>query len=614
MVTRLRVISLIILISLAIYANSFFNPFLWDDISLIVQNPLIKNISGISKIFSTDLFHFSYEKGNYYRPLQTLSYMFDYSIWRLRPLGYHLTNVILHALAAYLIYLLLKLISKNKMASLLAAIFFLIHPVHTEAVTYISGRADSLVTIFILSSLLCYIKRKTILSISFFIAGLLSKENAVTLPFLIILYDAYFSDFGTGKKRNYLPYFTLLVLYAFLRTSVLNFSNRPVLNIQGDFFLKLATSLKSVLIYLGLILFPVNLHMGRTLPVLNSVFNAGVITTVIVLSLLIIAVVRLRKRQRLVSFGVAWFLLTLIPVLGVFMPSKNIVMAEHWLYLPSIGFFMALGVIFGKFIELNRKTAFISASALLIPLIFLTIRQNATWKDPVNFYKRIIHYSPESTKAHFNLAAVYENNQDYDKAIQEYKRTKEIDPGYFWIHNNLGNIYTAKGLYGSAAEEYKQSIKSEPDHFLTYNNMGNLYALRQDYEQAIAQYKKSIELNPYYSESHNNLGLVYLAQDNLKESETEFHEALKLDPDNAQAHNNLGNLYVKKGLLDEAIIQYKRAIKLKPEFDKPHFNLGVIYFEKNLKEQARAEWERVLEISPKHEGALKNIKALNQRN
>lgn len=613
---RLSFIFLIFLITIIVYANSLVNPFIWDDLMLIGENYQIKHHSNFFKIFTSSLAPSPYSNSTltiYYRPIQTLTYIFDYHIFRLNPWGYHLSNVLLHVVCVLLIYSFISLLTKDKIISIITSLLFAVHPIHTEAVTYISGRADILAAIFFLLTLIIYIRYLSsakirglyiFFSAFTYILSILCKEVVLVLPFIIILYNFRFLP---NKRLNkpLVIYLIITVVYIAVSYFLFGFHKTHLLSYKSSLGFRIATALKALFIYLGLLIFPHGLRMERISPIINSIWDVSVFLSLLGFLTLVILIIRYRN-SKLFFFATFWFLLNSFSISGI--PVRlNAVMAEHWLYIPSIGYFLIIGLFFrtlqkDKVLTRNALIFIISVIALFYSLV--TIRQNRVWSDEEQFYKRIIHYSPESSRAHFNLAVVYQKKNKHDEAIKEYKRVQEIDPSYFFVYNNLGNLYASKGMYDMAEKEYIQSIKNNPDYFLTYNNLGHLYALRQEYSKAIDEYKKSIRLNPFYSESHNNLGLAYLESDNYRDAEREFKEALKLNPENAEAYNNFGNLYAKINLYDEAIKYYQAAIKLKPYFDKAHFNLGVIYFHKNLIEQAEKEWQKVLEINPKHAGAL----------
>ena len=195
-------VGLIIILGLIAYANSFSNPFMWDDENLIVTNPYIKNIQLVKNLFTKDL-AFGTQFSNFYRPLQSLSFELDYYLWGLNPFGFHLTNLLLHIACALVIYFLFCLIfPAAKSIGLITALLFLVHPIQTEAVTYISGRADPQASLFMLLSIFFYIKHslKTrpknrpylLASVVCFILALLSKETALILPLLILLFELCF--------------------------------------------------------------------------------------------------------------------------------------------------------------------------------------------------------------------------------------------------------------------------------------------------------------------------------------------------------------------------------------------------------------------------------------
>lgn len=615
-----RIVFIVLLFaSLLLYANSLFNPFIWDDIPLIVENPYIKSFGNIPKIFTTTLFDANFIKSNYYRPLQGLTYVFDYAVWKENPLGYHLTNIFLHALAGYLIYLILLLLTKRKNLSIIASLFFLVHPVHTEAVTYISGRADLLADVFLLLSFLSFIKLKIsreklnyYLSLIFFALALLSKENAVILPFMLIFYDLSLNHNKlSNKKITYLPFFLILGIFAFLRLTVFNSSPQNIFSFNNDLILKFIYSIKAVSIYLLLFVFPLNLHMERSLT-LGPVYDPGAIFSLVLVTFLIFLVIKWRRKEKMISFGLGWFLLAMIPALGIFMPKKDIIMAEHWLYFPSTGLFIVLAVIFDKIFKFNKKIAIAGLIIFLSIYGYLTIKQNFAWRNPESLYKKILTYSPKSFKAHFNLGLVYEQEGKLEEAIKQYNIARQIQPDYFLIHNNLGNLYVTMGKFDLAEKEFIQSLEVKPDYFLTHNNLGNLYALNREFDIAVQAYRESIKLNPNYSESHNNLGSTLIEMGKYDEAGKELKEALRLNPGNAEAYNNLGNMYARQKLYDEAIESYRKAIKLKPGLDKSHFNLGVVYYLKGQIEDAKKEWKKTLQINPRHSGARSNLEQLNK--
>ncbi len=322
---------LLILAGMAVYCNSVKNPFVWDDEYLIEKNSHIRSWEKLPEMFVSSLSLPSPKQGNFYRPFQTISFLFDYSFWKLNPVGYHVTNLLFHILNALLIYILIKMLLQNNLAfrnsnnidssaapqndkkkchserseesnltSLLAALLFLIHPVHTEAVTYISGRADPIVTSFCLMSLILFTKTLSyndykrqlfyLGSIISFLCALLSKEAALIFPFLLV-WCGY--SFRIKKNRSflyYLPFFLLSALYVALRLTLLKSISEPHPPI-APFYSRVITFFNVILRYIGLLFFPQDLHMERRLPFLNSLFQPEAILSIVLVRILSLATI-----------------------------------------------------------------------------------------------------------------------------------------------------------------------------------------------------------------------------------------------------------------------------------------------------------------------------------
>ncbi len=371
-------VGLIVILGIIVYANSFSNPFIWDDENLIVTNPYIKNIRLIKNLFTKDL-AFGTQFSNFYRPLQSLSFELDYYLWGLNPFGFHLTNLLLHIACALLVYFLFALIFPHLLSiPLITALLFLVHPIQTEAVTYISGRADPLVSLFILLSIFFYVKHSVVAqftcarkgigqkagfgsingattsnlskrvylsaSVLSFILALLSKETALILLLLILLYDVSFSKdrlrFRDKFKFRYSLFLLVALIYILLRMTVLNFLNRPLFLSNTGLYFRMLTSAKTFSLYLGLLISPLHLHMERSVPFVSSILDKGVLPSLILLIFLGILIVRSYRFSKVCFFAGVWFFLNLVPVSNIVPLNAN--MAEHWLYLPSIGFFLLI--------------------------------------------------------------------------------------------------------------------------------------------------------------------------------------------------------------------------------------------------------------------------------
>ena len=275
---------IIAIVGIACYANSLNGNFIWDDHQLVKDNAYIRNWSHVGEIFSENIASGSGKTYNSYRPLQMITYIIDYSLWGLDARGYHLTNTLLHILAAFSIYWLILLLFKDQFVSCLTALFFVIHPIHTEAVTYISGRADPLSLLFMLLCFIFYIKRISILAILCYAAALLSRENSLILPLLLLLYHYSFRE--KIKMREYLPVAGLTILYMILRVTALSHL-LPHASAGTTLIERLPGSFAAVTNYLRLLVMPFGLHMEYGNPRF-SFAHPNVIFGIMLLSVLLI--------------------------------------------------------------------------------------------------------------------------------------------------------------------------------------------------------------------------------------------------------------------------------------------------------------------------------------
>ncbi|MFA5096694.1 MAG: hypothetical protein WC478_05080, partial [Candidatus Omnitrophota bacterium] len=384
---------------LIVYANSLPNPFIWDDEGIVLKNPYLASWANLPKAFTSDLYPGITAGSNFYRPLQTVSYIWDYHLWELEPFGYHLTNIILQALVSFLVFLFSRVILKDIKAAFAAALLFALHPVHTEAVAYISGRAEMLMAIFVLSSLLLFIRGNRGLSLAAFIGALLSKELAAVFPLVILAYLFFYQDGGrrpgAGRGlKQILPFLLIDLIYLFLRSGVLSFATiRPPALTQYPLLLRILVFPEVLFTYLKLFIVPLDLHMSWTVfrPV-GLLAVSGSVLLLIAICLGCASILKNYRRGRAAAFMLAWFFIFLIPQSGLL--PINAFVAEHFIYLSSISFFMLLAYALRKFLRRGVFIFAVAGFALFYGL--LTYTRNFDWRDPLVFYAKILKYSPGS--------------------------------------------------------------------------------------------------------------------------------------------------------------------------------------------------------------------------
>ncbi|MFN3530927.1 MAG: tetratricopeptide repeat protein [Candidatus Brocadia sp.] len=661
----IRILQVLLISALAVitFLNTLDNAFVYDDVFTITDNYFIRDWGNFPFLFTNEYFYRSGEVT--YRPVVTLSYFIDYSLWRLNPLGFHLTNVLLHIICAVLVYALLSIIVRNSTIPFLAGILFATHPILTEAVNGISYREDLLAAIFFLASLLLFIQstfrnpqsksRNYLYPLSLFsyLLALCSKEMAITLPLIICIFDWVFRG-AERLKRNivkyYLGFILVSVFYLFLRfVWFRNPVEKQLMYPGNSFMVNLLTMPKILGSYIKLSFFPIHFNADYIITHTKTPLAATFICNIAFLCAIGVIVYRLYNHSRHLFFFILWFFVTLIPTMNI-IPIANI-MAERYLYLPSAGFCTILSYILLEtwrlvctFIlredgkvgrrengSLNIPTTNIpgrsNSNFLRMPFVFTTclvlitvalyslaaMKRNKSWRDQLTFWSKTIEASPDSSRAHNNLGMIYLQDGKLDLAIHEFQTAIafESDPEY---HHNLGMAYQKKGMQEEALEEYHRVLAVNPNSALTHNNMGNIFVDKGLLDEGISKFKEAVQLKPNYYDAHFNLGLAYFKKGLLDASMDEFKRAIHYEPDHAEAHSCLGTVYANKGLFDEAITEIEEALRLKPDYPNACKNLGIIYlnYKKDV-QKALYFFREFLRLDPKNketEAVRKTIEEL----
>ncbi|MCF6155740.1 MAG: tetratricopeptide repeat protein [Candidatus Brocadia sp.] len=626
-----KILPLLIFISVLLYINSLSNTFVYDDVYIITENHFIKSLGNLPKLFQKEYLLLSGELS--YRPIVTLSYFIDYAIWQLNPLGYHLTNIILHTINVFLFYYLIKSISKKHIISILATLLFLSHPLLTETVNAVCYREDILASIFFLLAFIFFMKisipfqgeRNSLqqtntrfilyyfLSCASYCLALFSKEMAITLPILFILYDLLHTRQIKFKTSTISPqllwttrwiafyagYIVVTSFYLFIRFAVFKNTFKTISVSPSNAI----TMTKVVASYIKLLFIPLNLNADYIVPYTKGYGLSFILSALIIVSACIL-IVQLSRRDKLLIFFNLWFFITLLPVLGI-IPIGNI-MAERYLYLPIVGFCSTIGCILANYLSQRKYMAIIFGGILLFMQIGIVYR-NGVWRDDATLWHYTYQREPNSARACGNLGNAYFKNNRYEDAIQMYKKSLTFQYSYPFIHYNLGATYEKIGLIDKAIEEYKASLSKHNDNTLAFNNLGTIYDKQGLYDMAIEAYKQALTNNPYFPLSHNNLGNTYERIGDSEKALAEYQEALKIDDTYADAHNNLGAVYLKKGIPDKALVEFQKATQLNPGHRDAHYNLGIAYAGKGLYGEAIHELTLATKYNPTDYSAHKDL-------
>lgn len=541
-------------VGFALYANILRAPFIWDDQLLIVNNPLIQDWKYFPQYFTQYLFSGSGVSGDYWRPLQTINFSLIHGFFGLNPLFYHLANILWHITAAILAYVVLIKIFKHKQAAFFTSLVFLVHPLQTEAVTYISGIADSMMAILFLLSFLFFLKyeetsKKTALfsSILFFALSFLAKERAFLFFPIILLYLFTLSpkNYHWGWKNKIfvtLPFATLTVLYFTIRKFLLPVSIDGVSasNI-GGFIATAKIFLKFIGTYIQLLAFPSALFMQRPVAV-SSFLDTQIFIGLSFILISIIIFIFFFKKERAWAFGIGWFWFFFIFSFLSFMRMGFLM--EHWLYLPMIGlltpFFMLL---------LNKKNNFdfqiIGYILIILAVILFSVRtivRNKDWQDPVRFYEKNIALGSHSAQIYNNLGMEYLNQGENERAVSLFNQSISIDntlPGPWY---NAATIYHDSGKIELAEKYYLTALERDPSGIPIYEGLQAIYNTEGRTDDAIQISEKGLAIEPNDSFMLANLGLLYQSKGNLEKAKLCLQEAIRLEPANKDYIEALKNI------------------------------------------------------------------------
>jgi Flp pilus assembly protein TadD len=617
-------------LALLIYLNSLGNGFVFDDRPLIAQNFRIRQISSIPRILGIT-------GRRAYRPIRTAMHAVEYFFFGPNPTGYRAVNIALHSLNATLLFLLFRRLLGRPRPALLAAILFVVHPIQTESVAYISGRRDILFTLFFLAGLTAYVRyretertRYLILTGGAYALSVFSKEMGITLPVLCLCYDVVRATPTQTEKSPSTPWQAAIegiqtavrrhkVLYA-AGAAVLLFAvwyfavhKNPSFHKKlygGGLWPTLLTSARITVHYMKLLVLPTTLNADysyNAFPISYSLMDVRVVFALLVLGGAWWFIYRLLPRERWAAFGGLWFFITLLPVSQI-IPHHEMV-AEHYLYLPSAGVFLAAAVLIEPLLVTRRyQVAAAAGFALIVALLGLrTIVRNRDWRDSETLWSKTVLTAPGSARAHINVGEIALRKRQPQQAFRHFSEAVRIQPDSDINRDNLGIVLLRHGLFDDAEAQFREAMRIRPANPKPRMNLGLLYLHAARLDEAEQQFRDALEAvkrrrrkitKGFKASIHNNLGIVLALQGKRDEAERSFKEALRRSPTFADARANLGKAYVERGRFDEGIAELEAAIRLKKSDPRFHYMLGQAYYRRGEKELASVQLAKALSLKP----------------
>lgn len=560
----------LLILTFVVNLNSLKNEsFFSDDYSTIVNNPSIRSLTNIPYFFvSPSMVADIKIQQIVYRPLLMVSFTLNYFFGGLDTFGYRLVNLFFHLFNVILVYLIVRLITKQDLIALSSAALFGTHPISSEVVNFIYTRSSGMATFFYLLSFLIYIRgglftsnlfkdrgfwtnKYYIGSLIFFVLALFTKEIAITLPLIIVFYDQYFQKPDPKWKykdrfKSYSPFFIISLAYVILRHELLKSEDR--LSVAHTLHDNIFVPAQIAIYQLKLLIFPINLSINyldlNPVPYLNLSSGTALIFLVLFISLLILTI----KKHKEISFFLCWILITALPTTIGEMKVKLAFIHDHRLYLLALGLCGILPIIIlkallfaGKILKMDnfKKYYIVLLSLIVLSYSILYIERNSAWKDKVAIGMDMVEKYPNYGYSHYLLGNGYQEKGLIDKAFEEYGKALEIEPNYIPATINFSGILVQKGFLDEAMLGFKRVLKYRPSSHNAHFGLGYIYDKKGFYQQAIEEYETGLKYYPLHPKARVYLGDIYYKIGLTDLALDEYKKALEVDPDNPRLKNLL---------------------------------------------------------------------------
>ncbi len=597
-------------VTFAVYLPALQNDFVnWDDRLYVVNNLHIRS-------FDLTLFRWAfldYYAGNWH-PLTWISHALDYALWGLNPLGHHLTNNILHTVNSFIVVMLTVTVVKiwrqrtalNEIPAFpdergvliiagVTGLLFGIHPIHVESVAWVAERKDLLCALFFLLGIMAYMGfvshrsyKAYLLSLGFFVLAVLSKPMAVTLPAVLLMLDWYPLRRVQSMKSwlhalvEKLP-FIMLSLISVLLTILAQRRSGAMWAIPAPLSVRTLAAARALIAYLYNMVIPLNLVPIYPYPMGISFKSIGLVLPLILVAGISVSCIIKAKKEKLWLAAWCYYLITLLPVLGIVVQVGIQLMADRYTYLPSLGPFLIVGVgtawLTSK-IRAVRKHGMIcrvfGVAATLVVLLFmtwLTVLQIGIWKNGIRLWSYVIEKEGEKVPtSYLNRGELfYEQGGQLDKALGDFDRvialtpsnlSVYVDPSYYYAaYLKRASVFDKMGQLQKAIADYDSAIALHPS-FEAYNNKGGLYGQHGMLDEAIEQFTRAIEINPNASLAYGNRAHAYSLTGQRDRALEDFDKAIALDYKYAEAYIGRGNLFLETGKRELAVSDFQKACEL----------------------------------------------------
>ena len=576
-------------VSLALYTRGLWNTWVTDDESEVLQDQLIRSFRNLPGLFAHNVWYFAgSETHNYYRPLKLVAYSIEYHLFGFRPVAWHVASILLQIAVVISAYMLVRDLASRQLA-FWTALWFAIHPVHVEVVAWVAGGQDALCAVALLLSIWFYHRARSSgppllndsLSAVLFLTGLFAKEAALTFPAVILAYDYFYRRESVREMllawRRYIPMSAAMGVYILFRVHALKGFAPKTTGLDLTTKELILSVPVLALKYLGLAIFPAYLSYWRNYVPIRAL-GWQPLAAMAVLIGMVAAVFWLRRAQPTLAFALAWFWITLVPVLAIPKVSGN-VFTDRYLYVPSFGFcvFAAWGWLWLRRQARSSGTRIAAYAALAAVLVFyavVIVRRVPDWHDTVTLLERTVQQSPDSPYVNGALGYVYFQQDRYDDALKFELRAVADDPRVWTSWMNLGAIYNAQQRWAQAEDACRRGLAVNPDNPVLLNQIGLALWLGGRPEEGLASWRRSVQLDPTDLTARVNLATSFYQIGQLDAAKDQLLGGLRsslnsrMNPDPQAvyvAHFKLGDIYEQKGDWQAAAGEYQQVLQLKPD-------------------------------------------------
>jgi tetratricopeptide (TPR) repeat protein len=570
----------IILLTLVAYIPAMRGGFVFDDHILVTGSPIVKASDGLHRFWLTT-------EAPEYLPLTSTLWWLEWRLWHDNAVGYHVVNVLLHAVNAVLVWVILRRLKIP--GAWLTGLVFALHPVNVATVAWISEQKSTLSMLFGSAAILLYLRfdeedhwRWYGLSLAAYLLALLSKTAIIMLP--VALLGCLWWLHGKVRQKDVLRSMPFFVLSLVLGLVTIWFQYHRGMgghaNRVDGFFSHLAAAGCVPWFYLYKVYLPIGLTVIYPKWEINASRWVSYAPGVILMGWLTLFWWKRNTWGRPWLFGLGYFVAMLFPVLGFFDQSfhRYSLVADHWGYCAIIGV-IALAVAIGERIcrrigEPGQSVGVVASVVVLLVLGVGTWRRSCVYATDETLWRDNVAKNPKAWVAHNNLGLALTQSGRFTEDIGQYEQAVRINPDYAEAHNNLGNALLRLGRTQEAIRHWEQALRNRPDYAEAYYNLGAALHQMGKVEEAIGEYKQAVRIKPDYAEAHNNLGIALTQSGRVSEGIGQYEQALQINPDYAEAHNNLGVALKQNGSLQDAIGQYEQALRINADYAAAYNNLA----------------------------------------